>query len=68
MLRKHFVDIELESTVKPIPYSADVELTDKLTESSHHDSDALKHKKVTIVGCGQVGMYGNLCPRDITAF
>jgi hypothetical protein len=56
MLRQHFADIELESSVKPIPYSADVEFLDKLPGSSHHDVDSLKHKKVTIVGCGQVGV------------
>jgi hypothetical protein len=56
VLQQHFADIELESSVKPIPYSADVEFLDKLPGSSQHDVDSLKHKKVTIVGCGQVGV------------
>ena len=41
--------------MKPIPYSADVKY--EPSESSNHgEVNGLKHKKVTVVGCGQVGM------------
>lgn len=53
VLRKHFDEISLENTVVPIPYSTGVDCEG--TESSYHGEEGLKHKKVTIVGCGQVG-------------
>lgn len=55
MLKKHFEEISLENTVKPIPYSADAKY--ESTMPSYHGENGLKHKKVTIVGCGQVGEY-----------
>lgn len=54
MLQKHFEEVTLENTVKPIPYSADAVYEG--TNLSYHGENGLRHKKVTIVGCGQVGM------------
>jgi L-lactate dehydrogenase len=46
----HFEKLRMSHSVEPIPYSNDLELTPKNTVHT------LGHKKVTIVGCGQVGM------------
>ncbi len=46
-----FVRLRLEHYLDPIPYSAGFELT-----PVNRPRDRLGHKKVTVVGCGQVGM------------
>ena len=43
--------LRLEHSVEPIPYTAGIELTPE-----NVSADKLGHKKVTVVGCGQVGM------------
>jgi len=43
--------LRLNDSVEPIPYTSGIELTPE-----NKSFDKLGHKKVTVVGCGQVGM------------
>lgn len=51
VLKEDFASISFEKSVAPIAYSADVVLPTAFPEKK-----AIQHKKVSIVGCGQVGM------------
>ena len=48
----HLQTMKLKASIDPIPYTSDIPIT-PLNDSP---SDKIEHKKVTIVGCGQVGM------------
>jgi L-lactate dehydrogenase len=53
ILKEHFASLNLESSVEPIPFT---EGAIEDTVSNQLAKNARKFKKVSIVGCGQVGM------------
>jgi L-lactate dehydrogenase len=53
-LKQHFAAVSMQSSVAPIAYSEGVTSQNIDLTSSNQSSN--KHKKVSIIGCGQVGM------------
>ena len=51
LVQSHLQTLRLNHSREPIPYTADIEITPVNTVTG-----SLGHKKVTVVGCGQVGM------------
>jgi lactate dehydrogenase-like 2-hydroxyacid dehydrogenase len=58
VLKEHFASLNLENSVLPIAFTDGATEEDQfdLTSSTTQSRNAPKHKKVSIVGCGQVGM------------
>ena len=54
VLKQHFAAMSSQSSIAPIAYSASVGVTSPNTSSSTQSSRG--HKKVSIIGCGQVGL------------
>ena len=53
-LKQHFASVSAQSSIAPIAYSEGVTSQNIDLTSSNQSSN--KHKKVSIIGCGQVGM------------
>jgi threonine dehydrogenase-like Zn-dependent dehydrogenase len=51
LVKNHLKSLRLAHSKEPIPYTGDIEISPMNTERGD-----LGHKKVTVVGCGQVGM------------
>jgi hypothetical protein len=50
-LLRHFHQLRMAHSIEPIPYTENISIT-----PLNHPDGYIGHKKVTIVGCGQVGM------------
>jgi hypothetical protein len=50
-LLRHLQQLRMANSIEPIPYSDNINIT-----PLNHPDGHIGHKKVTIVGCGQVGM------------
>jgi hypothetical protein len=55
-LKEHFATMSLENSVQPIAFTEGATKEDQFDLSTTQSKSAPKHKKVSIVGCGQVGM------------
>jgi hypothetical protein len=53
-MKDYMVNLRSTNTIEPIPYSANLPPVAPRKELSLEDPG--DHKKVTVVGCGQVGM------------
>lgn len=53
VLKQHFAAMSLQSSIAPIAYSEGTSQNIDLTSSTQSSN---KYKKVSIIGCGQVGM------------
>lgn len=56
VLKEHFASMNLENSVLPIAFTEGATEEDQFDLSTTQSRNAPKHKKVSIVGCGQVGM------------
>ena len=52
LVQDHLSNLRLNHSLEPIPYTGEIEISPINTPND----GALGHKKVTVVGCGQVGM------------
>jgi threonine dehydrogenase-like Zn-dependent dehydrogenase len=55
VLKQHFAAVSNQSSIAPIAYSEGV-TSQNMDITSSNQSSSNKHKKVSIIGCGQVGM------------